>query len=233
MIKAVFFDLYQTLVSFEPPREEIQAKALQEYGIEASPDAFRRPLSIADEFIYQEIARLPFSRRSKEEQAVLWAKYERIVLKEAGVPVSDDLIRFLLQKMHQTKMKTVPFADVIPALTDLKKRGIILGLISNVERDISPLLKETGLEPLLDVVVTSQDAGVNKPNPEIFHKVLRRAGVKASEAIYVGDQYQIDILGAQKAGMKGILLDRNGYYADITDCPRIQSLSELPHYLTE
>jgi putative hydrolase of the HAD superfamily len=79
--------------------------------------------------------------------------------------------------------------------------------------------------------VTSLDAGCNKPNPEIFWKALRRAGVKAAEAIYVGDQYQIDVLGASKAGMKGILLDRGGYFTDITDCPRIRRLTEIVNHL--
>ncbi len=56
MIKAVFFDLYHTLVRYDPPREELQAKVLKDFGIEVKPELFRRPLVIADEFIYQEIA---------------------------------------------------------------------------------------------------------------------------------------------------------------------------------
>ena len=71
MIKAVFFDLYHTLVRYEPPQEELLAKALKDFGIDASPEVFRRPLVIADEFIYQEIANRPLSQRSQEEKMKL------------------------------------------------------------------------------------------------------------------------------------------------------------------
>lgn len=231
MIKAVFFDLYQTLVHYEPPREELQAQALKELGVDASPEAFRRPLVIADEFIYQEIARKSWSQRSKEEQMALWARYQRIALREAGIEANDQLVMGLIARMREFKMTLVLYDDVVPTLSDLKNRGLIRGLISNVDRDLNSLLKDTGLIPLLDVAVTSQDAGVNKPNPEIFWKTLRRAGVKAAEAIYVGDQYQIDVIGANKVGMKGILLDRNGFFSDISDCPRIRTLTEITNHL--
>ena len=232
MIKAVFFDLYHTLVRYEPPREELQARALQEFGIEVNPEVFRRPIVIADEFIYQEITRTPLSQLSAEDKTALYARYQRIVLKEAGIEANEQLIFGLLGKMRQFDMKLVLFDDVMPALTDLKGRGLILGLISNVDRDITSLLNELGLASLLQVVVTSQDVGFNKPQPEIFREALRQAGVQAAEAMYIGDQYQIDVIGAKKAGMEGVLLDRGGYFAEINDCPRIQSLTQLVEHLS-
>ena len=108
---------------------------------------------------------------------------------------------------------------------------MIMGLISNVERDINPMLKELGLSSWLEVVVTSQESGFVKPQPEIFQQALKRAKVKASEAIYVGDQYQVDVIGAKNAGMKGILLDRDNYYKEKLDCPKIKSLSELASHV--
>jgi len=125
----------------------------------------------------------------------------------------------------------VLFDDVAPELDDLKKRGLTLGLISNIERDMTATLKELGLSSKLDIVVTSQDAGFAKPQPEIFQYALRQAGRQPSDAMYIGDQYQVDVLGARGAGMKSILLDRGDYYKDVTDCPRIRSLSELSDYL--
>ena len=133
--------------------------------------------------------------------------------------------------MQQFKMKLVLFDDVAPVLTDLKDRGLVLGLISNVEQDMTETFHELGLTSWLDVVVTSQDAGFNKPQPEIFHEALRRAGVQPSEAVYVGDQHQVDVIGANDAGMKGVLLDRGGYFEEITDCPRIRSLNEVVEHL--
>jgi putative hydrolase of the HAD superfamily len=100
-----------------------------------------------------------------------------------------------------------------------------------VEQDITDTLENLGLPSWLDIVVTSQDSGFNKPQPEIFQEGLRRAGVEPAEAVYVGDQYQVDCVGANRAGMKGVLLDRGGYYEETTDCPRIRSLTELAKQL--
>jgi putative hydrolase of the HAD superfamily len=232
MIKAVFFDLYHTLVRYEPPREELMSEVLQDFGIEAKPEILRKPLVIADEFIYQEIARTPLNQRSKEDKIALFARHQEIVLKEAGIEANQKLILGLLGKMQQFAMKLVLFDDVMPTLTDLKNRGLILGLISNVDSDITPLLDQLGLTSWLQVVVTSQNAGFNKPQPEIFQAALKQAEVQASEAIYVGDQYQVDVVGASKVGMRGVLLDRGDYFEETTDHPRIQSLTQLVEHLS-
>jgi HAD superfamily hydrolase (TIGR01549 family) len=231
MVKAVFFDFYNTLVNYDPPREELEARALKDLGIDVSPEAFRRPLVIADEFIYREHARSPIGKRSKEEKIALYSQYHGIILKEAGIDASPQLIAGVLGKLLKLDLKLVLFDDVIPALTHLKGLGLILGLISNVDRDITPLCQELGLSAMLQVVVTSQGVGFNKPQPGIFLAALGRAGVRSSEAIYVGDQYQIDVVGANEAGMLGILLDRGGYFEEITDCPRIRSLTEVAEHL--
>ena len=231
MIKAVFFDLYHTLIGYDPPREEIQAMILKDFGIDMSPEAFQRPLVIADEFIYQEHARSPLGKRSKEETMSLYKQYQEMVLMEAGIDVSPELITGILSKWQKSNYKMVLFDDVMPALTHLKELGLILGLISNVDRDITPLCEELGLSTLLQVVVTSQEVGFNKPQPEIFQEALKQAEVNPSEAIYVGDQYQIDVVGADEAGMRGVLLDRGNYFEEIMDCPRIQSLAEVVEHL--
>jgi putative hydrolase of the HAD superfamily len=231
MIKAVFFDLYNTLVSYDPPREEIQAGVLKDFGIEVSPETLLRPIMTADDFIYQEHARYPLSKRSKEETMALYTQYHGIILREAGLDESQELIAGILKKWMHFDLKMVLFDDVIPALTHLRELGLILGLISNVDRDIAPLYQELGLSAWLQVVVTSQEVGFNKPQPEIFQEALKKAGVKPSEAIYVGDQHQIDVVGANGAGMRGILLDRGGFFEDIADCPRIRSLTQLAEYL--
>ena len=232
MIKAVFFDLYHTLVGYDPPREELQAKALRELGIEVNPEVLRRPLIVADEYIYQEHSRASLGQRSKEEQMVVWTQYERILLREADIEADDQLVLGLLGKMRQFGLEQVLFDDVLPTLKGLKKRGLILGLISNVDTDITSLLDKLGLTALLQVVVTSQDAGFTKPSPEIFREAVKRVGIQAHEAIYVGDQYQIDVVGANQAGMKGILIDRINYFTEVNDCPRLRSLRQVLEYLS-
>ncbi len=231
MVKAVFFDLYHTLIGFEPPREETEARALRDLGVDVKPEVLRRPLVIADEFMHREIARVPLRLRSEEDRMSVYATYQALLLKEAGIKASEPLIRGVLDRMQQTRPRLVLFDDVMPALTGLKRQGLMLGLISNVDRDITSLLNELGLTQLLKVVVTSQEVGFNKPQPEIFQAALARSGAKASEAIYVGDQYRIDVIGAIGAGMTGMLLDRGDYFAEIIDCPRIQSLVQVADYL--
>lgn len=231
MIKAVFFDLYQTLIHYDPPREELIAKALIEFGIYQPPEIFREPLVSADEFIYNEIARQPLSSRSMEEKMALYARHQAIMLKEAGIEADEGLILKLLAKMQQTKLNLVLFDDVTPALSNLKKRGLFLGLISNVEDNMADILEMLGLTALLDVIITSQDTGIGKPNPEIFLEALKHAGVQPEEALYIGDQYQVDVVGSRNAGMQGILLDRTNHYREITDCPRIQSLTGISSFL--
>jgi len=233
MIKAVFFDLYYTLVRYEPPREEIQAGVLKELGISVSPEFLRRPLVTADEFIHQELARTPLGQRTEKEKMALWARYEEVLLKEAGLDADEQLILQVLSKSQQVEMELVLFDDVIPALNDLGDRGLTLGLISNVDQDMTSLFDKLGLSSLLKVIVTSQNSGFNKPQPEIFREALKRAGVEAAEAIYVGDQYQIDAVGACRAGMRGILLDRESFFPEVTDCPRVQSLVQVAEYLED
>ena len=231
MIKAVFFDLYLTLVRYQPSQEELEAKALKNFGINVTADALHHPILTANEFIYQQIAKRPLSRRSREETMALYMEYQRIVLKEAGITAEERVVLGLLGIMQQAKMDLVLFDDVPAALDDLKKRGLKLGLISNIEKDMTATLDKLSLSSKLDIVVTSQDAGFTKPQPEIFRHALDKAKVRPAEAVYVGDQYQVDIIGAKQAGMKGILLDRDGYYKEKLDCPKIKSLSELAAFL--
>jgi putative hydrolase of the HAD superfamily len=231
MIKAVFFDLYYTLITYDPPQEQLVATALRDFGIDKDPAEFRRPLVTANEYIYGEIARQPLSQRSTEEKIALYTEYQRIVLREAGIEAGDKLAAQLLGRMQQYKTNLVLFDDVAPALADLKERGLILGLISNIEQDIEETLTLLRLTEWLDHIVTSLDAGAGKPRPEIFREALRRAAVEPDEALYIGDQYQVDVLGARGAGITGILVDRTGYHVDITDCPKISSFSELVNYL--
>jgi putative hydrolase of the HAD superfamily len=232
MIKTVFFDLYHTLICYDPPQEETLAKVLSELGIEVTPEALRLPIVAADEFIYKEHSRLPISKRSEEDRRALFAQYQAMLLKEAGIEPTSELIGNILSRMHKIKFNRVLFDDVLPALAELKKKGLILGLISNVDSDITPLLDKLGLSQLLQVVVTSQETGYMKPQLEIFKEAARQADVKIQESMYVGDQYQIDALGAKKAGMQGILIDRNNYFNDANETLKIKNLYQLVEYLS-
>jgi putative hydrolase of the HAD superfamily len=104
-------------------------------------------------------------------------------------------------------------------------------LLTNATKDKLSLHRKLGLEGYLDFVVTSQEAGADKPKPPIFLAALDRAGVEAFEAFHVGDQYQLDIVGARGAGINPILIDRCDLYPEVSNCPRIRSLTELAQHL--
>jgi len=84
-------------------------------------------------------------------------------------------------------------------------------------------LTELGLARHLDFVLDSAELGVEKPDPRIFRLALARAGVEPADAVYIGDLYSVDVLGARQVGMEGILLDPGGCWGE-RDCPRAPGL---------
>ena len=233
MIKAIFFDWFNTLAHFEPPRAELYSRAFQKFGIELAPRAIMRGIFDADRYYFEENAKSPVEKRSAEEQARVYSYYPKAILAEAGVKVAEELpFKILKIVREQFKESTfVLFDDVLSSLKMLKERRLTLGLLTNATKDMLSLHRKLGLEHYLDFVVTSQEAGADKPKPPIFLAALDRAGVKAFEALHVGDQYQLDVEGAKGVGINPILIDRYDLYLEISDCPCIRSLTELAQYL--
>jgi len=172
-------------------------------------------------------------KRSPEEKAEVYIRYADIALTEAGIKASKELLLKIMKKAHQLfeGMTFVLFDDVLPTLKTLKGRNYLLGMITNLSRDMNPICRELGLEPYLNFVVTSGEVGADKPEPAIFLAALKRAGVNADQAIHVGDQYKLDVVGARGVGINPILIDRYNSYPEVSDCPRIRSLTELAQYL--
>ena len=135
MKKAVFFDLYQTLVRYDPPREQVVAATLREFGIEADPARFTGPLVTADEFMYRVMAERPLGQRSREERLALFTRHQELLFEEAGVSVPPSLIPRMLEKMQAGSALAV-FDDVPATLDRLRGRGVTVGLISNVDTDM-------------------------------------------------------------------------------------------------
>ncbi len=233
MIKAIFFDWFNTLAHYSPPREELESQALKELGFDISPKDLSYGLYLGDKHLYEENARLPIRQRSREEQTKIYAMFQRIILKEKGINATDDQVLKLHSRMLQlnANMQFVLFDDVIDTLKDLKAQSLKLGLLTNLQSEVNSMCRELGIAAYLDFTVTSAEAGADKPQPPIFLKALELAHVKAAEAIHVGDQYQNDVLGARGVGILPILLDRADYYTEITDCPRIRSLSEVNKFV--
>ncbi len=230
MIKVVFFDLHNTLIRYDPPREELQLAVFREHGLDTDIRTMCAALSIADAFFYQENMRSAIHRRPEHEKLSLYEEYENIVLCEAGFDVSEETALSIMQKLHAANKKFVYYDDVLPTFDILRNRGLKLGLITNAEPTQSPF-EELDLYEQLDYIITSPDESMGKPSPHIFWAALRKAGARASEAIHAGDQYEIDVVGAEGVGIKALLLDRNSLFDGKYDCPRINSLAEIINYL--
>lgn len=233
MIKAVFFDWFNTLARYEPPREELHSQALREFGIEVPPAKLMPGILAADKYFFEENARSPVEKRKPEDKAEVYRRYQNIVLTEAGVKADGELLLKIMGKVQQL-FSTINFAlfdDVLPTLETLQGQKLILGLLTNLTSDVNPICRKLGMEPYLDFVVTSREVGADKPKPPIFLAALQRAVVNASEAVHVGDQYKLDVTGARGVGITPILIDRYDLYPEVSDCPRIRSLTELTAYL--
>ncbi len=109
-------------------------------------------------------------------------------------------------------------ATASSALARAKAAGLVVGVISNSNGTVEGTLEATGLAVSIDFVLDSSRVGVEKPDPRIFRLGVERAGVAHDEAVYVGDLYSVDVLGARAAGLAGILIDPRGYWGP-RDCP--------------
>ena len=237
MIKAIFFDWFNTLAHYDPPREELQSQVLKAFGINVSPQQVMPALFVADREFFEEQAALPVRQRSPEEQAQIYTRYQQTILTEAGIELPDepDILLKIMKKARELAqgMRFILFEDVIPTLKTLQEQNFTLGLLTNLDKDMTPMCRELGLEPHLNFTVTSAEAGADKPQPPIFLSALEKAKVSPSEAVHVGDQYKIDIAGARGVGINPILLDRYDLYPEVDDCPRIRCLTDLTRYLQQ
>ncbi|CAL8254428.1 haloacid dehalogenase-like hydrolase domain-containing protein 3 [Gadus morhua] len=122
------------------------------------------------------------------------------------------------------------FPDCQKALESCSSLGLTLGVVSNFDRRLEGILQACGLLTHFSFLVTSEEAGVAKPDPAIFEQALQRCGVAASNTAHIGDHYLMDYLSSRSLGIHGYLLDRQNKYtnSDIPSEHRIGSLDELP-----
>jgi len=231
MIKTVFFDFYNTLATHDPPREQTYANVCAEIGIKVETKALFKSLPAADMLWRDENTRKHLDQRSPEEKLEFYTEYAHRILTGAGAKVSRDVALQVLAKLQKYNWTYKIYDDSLPALKDLKKRGFTIGLISNVVQDMNSVYDELGLKSFLTFKVTSAEVGYDKPHPEIFQAALNKAKAKPQEAIHVGDQYDLDIIGAKSVGINAVLIDRNNHFTEIKDCPRIQSLTQITEFL--
>ena len=200
MIKAVFFDFYNTLAYFWPPVQVIQAVACREVGLFVEEEGILRGYAEADKVFSRENHARPLYLRSEEDRNRFFSRYEQIILKGAGLDVSPALAESVWRVGASVPKSFALFDDVAPVLSQLKAKGIATGVLSNLAEDLEPLVEGLGIAANLDALVTSIEVGAEKPDPRMFNAALERVGARPEEAVHVGDQYHSDVQGARGGG---------------------------------
>jgi FMN phosphatase YigB (HAD superfamily) len=116
-------------------------------------------------------------------------------------------------------------------LSQLREAGFKLGVLSNRELPYREELDRLGIGRYFDVVMAAGEVQLYKPDPGVFEAALRQIGERPPAAMYVGDNYFADVIGARRAGLRPVLFDPRGVYPQAA-CDVIQSFHQLPGLLT-
>jgi len=219
MIGAVLFDAGHTLLEFDYALLTAQLTARGHDVTEARVTDAERRARIA----------LDTEQANQPTRAKLGAgRYLRYLLGGLGISSDEEVAAITAWRRafnlpiglcHQAD------AQAVEALTRLRAAGLVTGVISNSNGSVRQALERAGLAPLLDFVIDSTVVGIAKPDPRVFALGLQAAGVNAHEAVYVGDSYFVDVVGARGAGLGAVLFDPGGVWG-ARDCPRAAGLSE-------
>lgn len=207
--EAVLFDWDDTLCGAEPHRFVYAQQVAAEFGIS---------LNMAD--VYAAFV------RAGDSAAGAWGEFIVRLPQALGVP-SQQADAFLERYQRRDTIKTFQlFDDVLDTLAEIRERGMRVGIISNND-EAEDRLHELEVRHLVEVVVSPRTFGVGKPDPRIFTSTLTQMQIAPQRALYVGDSWDNDVVGARAAGLTPVLIDRWEVNA-LTDTPlRVTSLSDL------
>lgn len=186
MIKAVIFDMYETLVTLY--------EGFQYFGAQIAADAG----------IPEEKFLIPW-RASDHDRTVGNISLEEVlesILKENGC-YSEKITADIVQKRIRSREEALGRMneEIIPMLKLLKSKGIKIGLISNCYSEEAAVIKSSILYPYFDTACLSCEVGIKKPDDGIFRLCLDRLGIAAKDCLYVGDGGSFELEAATKAGM--------------------------------
>jgi HAD superfamily hydrolase (TIGR01509 family) len=155
------------------------------------------------------------------------AYIEALFLLSGVPPESLGQVRDCLSRMHTERhLWSLVAPRSAESLARLRQAGLKLAVVSNSDGRVEQALEAAGLRQYFDVVIDSALVGVEKPDPRIFHAALEALGVAPDEALYVGDLYEVDVLGARAAGLDAVLLGKPEQMAQL-NCRVSPSIPDL------
>ena len=207
MIRATLFDAVGTLIHLREPVGETYARFAHDHGAElpapALQAAFAHTMRAMPPMVFPDRSPAQVGDRERD----WWRTLVRSVFAAAGGAMRPATFERCFDQLfaHYAGAAVWRCADgAVDLLAALRTRGVRTGVISNFDYRLPRLLAALGLSELLDVVVLPADAGAAKPSSRIFACALDRLGVRPNEAVYIGDDADDCIAGAQSAGLHAI-----------------------------
>jgi putative hydrolase of the HAD superfamily len=227
---AVLLDVGDTLVRPDPSWRDVYARVFADHGIEASPEAFGEAFRAAwKEWEHEG----PFEASEEASFQRLMA-LDRLVFGRLGYPDLPESFFRRVDREFRHRSAFYVFPDVIPSLDALKAAGLRLAIVSNWGWAAPELLQTLELASHFEVLSISARVGYQKPHPAIFEHALQLLDLPPHEVVHVGDDPGADILGARRAGIAGVLIDRRGRLdtplgagTTIDGVPVVSDLAEL------
>jgi putative hydrolase of the HAD superfamily len=224
--RAVFFDVGETLVHPHPSFPELFAQVVSRAGHPRDADAVREVSHLVMAGFSDAAARRTLWTTSPERSRVFWTSVYGGMLEELELP-GDDGLADTVYATFTDRANYRLFDDVVPTIRALGETGVILGIVSNFEAWLEDLLEDLDIRVAFPVRAISGVEGIEKPDPRIYELALERAGVRAAEAAFVGDNPEFDVDPPAELGMFPVLIDRRNRHPDIEAVTRITDLRAL------
>lgn len=220
-VKAVIFDLGGTIIKTAEPAEVFK-RILETNGIHIPLEKIRAA--------HRENETGHDAEDMARQGMDYWVRWNRKILERTGVKEKLELLAHKINDHWFDHANLQVYPEAIETLEELRRRKLKLGVVTNsLEEEIRKGFKKLGLDGFFDVTVGCDTCGKAKPNREIFCCVLDRLNVRPEDAIFVGDSLKYDYEGAEKTGIRPVLVSRNG------DAPpgveTITSLTEILKYI--
>ncbi len=209
-LRAVFFDVGNTLLYADPSVSEVCRQVLADAGHARDLHVIDSYMPLVDAYYEERYAEDDAFWTDEERTSSVWIGMYSLLCRELGIESEAvDIARRVYDEFGRPERWAL-YPDVRPTFERLRAKGLAVGIISNWDSRLVHLLTGLGLGEVLDDIVSSADVGLHKPDPRIFELACGRIGVSPREAAHVGDHHYADVLGASAVGIRAVLIDRHG-----------------------